>query len=79
MARHGDVELRTIMTRHVRTVGPETLAAEAVGMMIDQKFNSVPVVSEGGEVIGILTATDFLVIAQQALTGASFDRAVAEL
>ena len=38
-------------------------------MLIGFKINALPVVNEKGDVIGIITATDFLVVAHQALMG----------
>ncbi len=38
-------------------------------MLIDFKINALPVVNEKGNVLGIITATEFLVIAHQALKG----------
>lgn len=77
--RKDDPELRTIMTRDVHTVRAEMPAERAVALMIDRKFNSVPVVGAGGGLVGILTATDFLVVAYQALTGAPIERDPGEI
>jgi CBS domain-containing protein len=74
VGRKEDPELREVMTRDVHTVTPDTPAENAVALMLDQKFNAVPVVGKGGEVVGIVTATDFLVVAYQALTGAPIGR-----
>jgi CBS-domain-containing membrane protein len=60
-------------------VGPDTPAEEAVALMIDQKFGALPVTNEDGELIGIVTATDFLVVAHQALTGAPIERLPQEM
>lgn len=78
VGRKEDPELGAIMTREVRTVRPSTLAEHAVAMMIDHKFNALPVVGENGELVGLLTATDFLVVAYQALTGSPIERETAE-
>ncbi|MFO0612871.1 MAG: CBS domain-containing protein [Polyangiaceae bacterium] len=77
--RTDDPEIRTIMTRDVHTVRADMPAERAVATMIDQKFNSIPVVGPGGVLVGILTATDFLVVAYQALTGAPIVRETGEL
>lgn len=78
VGHRGDQELGAVMTRELRTVRPHTPAEHAVALMIDHKFNAVPVVGEGGELVGLLTATDFLVVAYQALTGAPIEREAAE-
>ncbi len=78
-AAEGDPALGTLMTRDVRTVGRDTPAEIAVELMIEQKFSSVPVVAEDGVLVGIVTATDFLVVAYQALTGAPIGREKGEI
>lgn len=78
VGRKEDPELGAIMTREVRTVRSDTPAEHAVALMIDHKFNALPVVGERGELIGLLTATDFLVVAYQALTGSPIERESAE-
>jgi CBS domain-containing protein len=77
--RKDDPELSTIMTRDVQTVRADMPAERAVAAMIDRKFSSMAVVGAGAELVGILTATDFLVVAYQALTGAPIERAPDEL
>jgi CBS domain-containing protein len=66
-----------VMTRRVRTVRPDTPAADAVALLIEHKIGSLPVVGTDEQLIGVITETDFLSIAQQALVGASI-RARAE-
>jgi CBS domain-containing protein len=44
-------------------------AHEAAAMMIDHKIGMLPVVDDGGTVCGIVTATDFLEFAREALLG----------
>jgi len=74
-----DRELGTIMTRDLYTVRGDSPAERAVALMIDQKLNALPVVGTGGDLIGIITATDFLVVAYQALTGAPIERDASEI
>jgi CBS-domain-containing membrane protein len=47
--------------------------------MIDQQLNCLPVVDESRRLVGLLTATDFLVVAHQALTGGRIERAPREI
>lgn len=56
-----------IMTRRVRTVRPDTLAADAAGLLRDHKFGSVPVIGDDEQLVGILTDSDFLELARNAL------------
>jgi CBS domain-containing protein len=48
-----------VMTRHPFTVTPSTSLRDAVKILLDRRFNAVPVV-EAGRLVGILTATDLL-------------------
>jgi CBS domain-containing protein len=72
-APHGEKRAETpvgrIMTTAVRTVRPDTPAADAVEIMIRHKIGSLPVVADDGRLVGLLTETDFLVVAHQALRG----------
>ena len=78
LGQKDDIALSSIMTQNVLTVEPSAPAHEAVGMLIDHKINALPVVNAEGDVIGIITATDFLVVAHQALSGAKLERTAAE-
>ena len=68
-----------IMTRTVRTVRTNTPAFEAVTMMIEGKFGSLPVVGDHEQLVGIVTETDFMAVAQQALRGVDVSARPAEL
>ena len=48
-----------IMTRDVDTIGPEASALEAAQVLREKGYGCLPVV-EDGQVIGIVTPTDFL-------------------
>jgi CBS domain-containing protein len=58
-----------IMSRRVQTVKPSMLASEAATLLIEHKFGCLPVVGEDEQIVGIVTDTDFLRIAEQALLG----------
>ena len=58
-----------VMTRDVMTVLPEMPAFRAAEMMMERKIGSLPVVDEHETLIGIITESDFLGIAHQALHG----------
>jgi CBS domain-containing protein len=58
-----------VMSREVLKV-PHTLPAhEAASMLIENKIGALPVVGDGGRLAGIVTETDFLEIAREALLG----------
>ncbi len=74
-----DAALRTLMSTDVVSVSPEAPAVEAVGLMIDAKYGALPVVTSNGELVGIITATDFLAVAQHALLGEPIEREAGEI
>lgn len=47
-----------IMTRHPRTVAPESLVADAGGLMLRERISCLPVVDDAGALVGILTLRD---------------------
>lgn len=60
------VAVGEFMTRQVVTVTPETPAREAVELLIDNRFGSLPVLGDEGELVGIVTETDFLLVTREA-------------
>lgn len=57
-----------VMTRDVATVHPQMPAHQAVEIMLERKIGALPVVGDDGVMIGIITETDFLGVAHQALS-----------
>jgi CBS domain-containing protein len=49
-----------VMTRNPRCVAPETKVADAVLIMIERGFRHLPVLGEGGRVLGVFSARDAL-------------------
>lgn len=70
-AHHGTKRVGAVMTREVLTVRPETPAFRAAEVMRDRKLGALPVVGEDGVLVGIVTETDFLGVAANALQGRS--------
>jgi CBS domain-containing protein len=58
-----------VMTRTVVRVTRKTPAHEAARTMIEHKVGSLPVVDDHGELVGIVTESDFLQVAERALLG----------
>ena len=58
---------RDIMTPDPITIGPEASIAEAVKILLEKRFNGMPVVNEKGGLIGVITQSD-LVAQQQKLS-----------
>ena len=51
--------VQQVMVRKVVTVPRDTSMEEAAQIMMDHRFDSLPIL-EGGALVGILTSTDFL-------------------
>ncbi len=61
------IEARWVMTREVHTVYPDTPALEAAVALRSHAYGCVPVI-ERGHLVGILTESDFVDFAIQALS-----------
>jgi CBS domain-containing protein len=49
-----------IMSRHVVTIGPGAPAADAIKIMLSHHISGLPVVDDAGELVGILSESDFV-------------------
>jgi CBS domain-containing protein len=67
--RRQSLRLGDIMRTDVLKVPPELPAHEAAAMMIEHKIGMLPVVESDGQLVGIVTETDFLEVAREALLG----------
>ncbi|MBI2880886.1 MAG: CBS domain-containing protein [Candidatus Tectomicrobia bacterium] len=54
------VKISEVMTPMVRTITPEAPISEAARMMLAHKIGCLPVLSNGDEIIGLITETDIL-------------------
>lgn len=68
------VPVAQFMSRRPVTVKASTPAYEAVAMLLEQKISSLPVVGDDEQLVGIVTATDFLAVAHHALRGEPVER-----
>jgi CBS domain-containing protein len=66
--------LGEIMSGDVQTIRPSTPAYEAAATMLELKIGSLPVVNDEEELVGVITETDFLVVAREALQGHPIDQ-----
>jgi CBS domain-containing protein len=57
------------MTRHVLTAAPDTNIPEAMALMVDGHFRHLPVVNDGGHVIGIVSMRDLMAYTSLRLRG----------
>lgn len=62
-----------VMTRPVLTVRPETSACHAVELMLQYKIGALPVIGPEEQLVGVITETDLLRVAHEALGGHSAD------
>lgn len=58
-----------IMVRGVVSVETTTHAHMAAEVMLDAQIHCLPVTDKGGKLVGLITATDFLEVAEHALRG----------
>ncbi|MFL5351223.1 CBS domain-containing protein [Archangium sp.] len=61
------VQVREIMTHAPETLRPKSSVHEAIHKMLDHKFGCVPVVEDGDRLVGILTETDLIRLADRLL------------
>lgn len=61
------ISVKDIMTREVETVTPSASAHQAIERLLDRRFGCLPVVDEEGDLVGIVTESDFLRLALQLL------------
>lgn len=54
--------VKEVMTTDVVTIGPDASLADAAKLMLTRKVGCLPVV-EGGQLVGILTESDFVALA----------------
>lgn len=58
------IKIRDIMTSPLLTVDPEQTVFECAKLMSEHHIHHLPVMDENGKLVGIISATDFLVVAE---------------
>jgi CBS domain-containing protein len=76
--RKAKAPVAEIMTKQIHSVRPETPAHEAASLMIEHKIGSLPVIGEEEQIVGVVTETDFLKVARDALLGRRLGLSAAE-
>jgi CBS domain-containing protein len=61
------VSLRDVMSTEVVTITPNTTIHDAARIMFDHWFRHLPVVTENGEVVGIISLRDLLTLLAEGL------------
>lgn len=56
---------RDVMTRDLTTVQPDTSVREAIRLMLANKFGCLPVTEADGTLVGIITESDLLKVAER--------------
>ena len=70
----GELKVKDVMTCPVISVAPEMLISECAKIMSENRFHHLPVTDKHGNVVGMISATDFLVVAEA--MGRSGERAL---
>ena len=68
-SKNTPVPVRNIMTTKVHTISSNAPAEEAVQTMLEHKIGCLPVTGEDGQLVGLVTETDFLRITYDLLSG----------
>ncbi|WP_428265130.1 CBS domain-containing protein [Haliangium sp.] len=67
------LHVHEIMTKQLETIRDSAPAHEAAALMLKHKISSLPVVGDEGQLVGVVTETDFMRIAHEALGGEPWD------
>jgi CBS-domain-containing membrane protein len=54
------IKAKDIMVKDVISLSPDTAIPEAVGILLDNHFNGVPVIDDNGLLIGVLCQSDLI-------------------
>ena len=60
----GELKVYEVMTSPLITVPPEMLITDCAKIMSENTFHHLPVADHSGNVVGMISATDFLVVAE---------------
>ena len=66
-SKTGSVPMREVMSARVVTVQTSTPAADAAEQMLQRKIGSLPVLGEDGQLVGLVTESDFVHLARNLL------------
>jgi CBS domain-containing protein len=63
-----DTPASAFMTRYTQWVFPDTTARDAAARILQDKIGCLPVVDHRGQLVGMVTTSDFVAVAYRALT-----------
>jgi CBS domain-containing protein len=67
------IKVADIMTKRLYTIAEDAPAHHAAALMMEHKIGALPVVADDGHLVGLVTETDFVRIAHQALGGVGYE------
>ena len=67
--REATLSVADVMTRDVRTIPANAPARRAAAMLLEHKISSLPAIGDDGQIVGLVTETDFLRLAYEHLSG----------
>lgn len=63
------VTMGDIMSQSLYRVNEDAAAREAAAMILENKIGALPVIGDSGQLVGLVTETDFVRVAYEALGG----------
>jgi CBS domain-containing protein len=69
LLRKRGARVADVMSKRVLTVTRSTTASEAAAIMIAERIHALPVIGAEEQLVGMITAADFLAVAERALSG----------
>ena len=63
------LDVGDICSNRVSSIGPDLPAHEAAQILIESRCDGLPVVDSNGQLVGVVTATDFIEVARETLAG----------
>lgn len=57
-----DLKVEEVMTRHPITCNKDSRISDVARVMVDRKIDCLPVIDQGGELVGMITSSDLLEI-----------------
>lgn len=61
------IPVREVMKKEIQTIGPDDTALDACKLILTKKLGCLPVVEDGGRLVGIITEADFVELARKYL------------
>lgn len=63
------VVIKDIMTRSLHRINADAPAREAASLILENKIGALPVIGDEGQLVGLVTETDFVRLAYEVLGG----------